>query len=188
MREFATNQTFERVVSVEMFEHMRNYQLLLRRVAKWLNPEGKAFVHVFCHRDTPYLFETEGAANWMGRHFFTGGMMPSEHLFSHFDDDLGIEHQWRVEGLHYWRTCEVWLKNLDRSREPILARFRQDVSAREARTSLQRWRIFFMACAELFRYRGGNEWFVAHYLFTNKAANVRTVKPMSPQRQQGTLV
>jgi cyclopropane-fatty-acyl-phospholipid synthase len=174
MREFATGDKFDRIVSVEMFEHMRNYELLLRRVSDWLTPRGKAFVHIFCHRERPYLFETEGAANWMGRHFFTGGMMPSEDLFSHFDDDLEIEQQWRVEGLHYWRTCEAWLRNLDRNRAAILARFRQDLSVGEARRNLQRWRIFFMACGELFRYRGGNEWFVAHYLFRNKAANAAT--------------
>ncbi|MFC1758257.1 SAM-dependent methyltransferase, partial [Planctomycetota bacterium] len=174
MRDFTTDEMFDRVVSVEMFEHMRNYELLLRRVSSWLTPEGKAFVHVFCHRDTPYLFETEGAANWMGRHFFTGGMMPSEDLFRQFGEDLEIEQQWRVDGMHYWRTCEAWLKNLDRNRKAILTRFRRDLSAREARTSLQRWRMFFMACAELFRYRGGNEWFVAHYLFANNAVSEST--------------
>ena len=122
MREFTTEGRFQRVISVEMFEHMRNFELLFRCVSNWLTPEGKAFVHIFCHRDTPYLFETEGAANWMGRHFFTGGMMPSEDLFSHFDDDLAIERQWRVSGLHYWRTCEAWLENLDRNRSAIMAR------------------------------------------------------------------
>lgn len=174
MREFATDRRFDRVVSVEMFEHMRNFELLFRRVSNWLSDDGKTFVHVFCHRDTPYLFETEGAANWMGRHFFTGGMMPSEGLFSRFAADLKIERQWRVNGLHYWRTCEAWLRNLDRHRTSILARFRQDLSSREARKSVQRWRIFFMACAELFRYRGGDEWFVAHYLFQPVAAGRAT--------------
>lgn len=169
MRDFDIQQTFDRIVSVEMFEHMRNYQLLLQRVSHWLAPNGRAFVHVFCHRHTPYLFETEGAANWMGRHFFTGGMMPSEQLFSYFENDLTIERQWRIEGLHYWRTCEAWLQNLDQHRTAILARFEQDLSRSEARRSLQRWRIFFMACAELFRYRDGNEWFVAHYLFRRQS-------------------
>lgn len=165
MRDFSTTQRFDRVVSVEMFEHMRNYELLFRRVSSWLNEEGQAFVHVFCHRDAPYLFETQGAANWMGRHFFTGGMMPSEDLFSHFGEHLTIERQWRVSGLNYWRTCEEWLKNADRNRVEILARFQQDLSPGQAKVHFQRWRIFFMACAELFRYRDGEEWFVAHYLF-----------------------
>lgn len=166
MRDFTCAEEFDRVVSVEMFEHMRNYELLLQRVSKWLTPAGKAFVHVFCHRESPYLFETEGSTNWMGRHFFTGGMMPSEDLFSHFDRDLKIEQQWRVNGLHYWRTCEAWLKNLDSNRVAILDRFETDLSRSEAKISLQRWRIFFMACAELFRHGGGDEWFVAHYRFT----------------------
>lgn len=165
MRDFDIQESFDRIVSVEMFEHMRNYELLLRRVSNWLAPHGRVFVHVFCHRHTPYLFETEGVANWMGRHFFTGGMMPSEQLFSYFEDDLTIERQWRIEGLHYWRTCEAWLNNLDQHRAAILARFRRDLSQSEAKRNLQRWRMFFMACAELFRYREGNEWFVAHYLF-----------------------
>ncbi len=171
MREFNAERRYDRVVSVEMFEHMRNYELLFRRVASWLTPEGKAFVHIFCHRNSPYLFDTEGAANWMGRHFFTGGMMPSEDLFSHFPDALSIQQQWRVSGLHYWRTCEAWLENLDQNRASILARFRQDMSAGDARKSLQRWRIFFMACGELFRYHGGDEWFVAHYRMTNNTSN-----------------
>ena len=169
MREFTIDETFDRVVSLEMFEHMRNYELLFQRVSTWLRPNEKAFVHVFCHRDMPYLFETEGAVNWMGRHFFTGGMMPSEDLFSQFHDHLEIERQWRVSGLHYWRTCEAWLRNLDRNRSATLDCFRQNLPIREAKVSLQRWRIFFMACAELFRYRGGDEWFVAHYLFRKVA-------------------
>jgi cyclopropane-fatty-acyl-phospholipid synthase len=165
MRTFTTDETFDRVVSVEMFEHMRNYELLFQRVADCLDADGKAFVHVFCHRDTPYLFESEGASNWMGRHFFTGGTMPSEDLFSYFADHLQIDRQWRVNGLHYWRTCEAWLENADRNRREILNRFQRDLSPREAKIRLRRWRIFLMACAELFRYRGGNEWFVAQYLF-----------------------
>jgi cyclopropane-fatty-acyl-phospholipid synthase len=107
----------------------------------------------------------------MGRHFFTGGMMPSEDLFSHFADDLAIEKRWRVNGMHYWRTCEAWLTNLDRNRAAILERFREDLSVRDAKLSLQRWRIFFMACAELFRYQGGDEWFVSHFLFDQANIN-----------------
>ena len=182
MRDFSTSETFDRVVSVEMFEHMRNYELLFRRVSSWMKPDGKAFVHVFCHRDSPYLFETEGAANWMGRHFFTGGMMPAEELFSHFADDLVIQRQWRVNGLHYRRTCEAWLRNLDRNRAAILHRFREDLSNREAKLNLQRWRIFLMACAELFRYRGGDEWFVAHYLF--ERASVKSLQSQVTENQQ----
>lgn len=165
MRDFAIEQRFDRVVSVEMFEHMRNHRLLMHRIANWLHPDGKLFVHIFCHRDTTYLFETEGAANWMGRHFFTGGMMPSEHHLLYFADDLKIEQQWRVGGLHYWRTCEDWLRKLDSQRAELLALFTRDMGPADARIMLQRWRIFLMACAELFRFHAGTEWFVAHYLF-----------------------
>ena len=165
MNEFEISEKFDLVVSVEMFEHMRNYQVLFQRVSRWLLPAGKAFVHVFCHKNTPYLFETAGAENWMGRHFFTGGTMPSESLFQYFSNSLKVEKQWKVSGLEYWRTCEAWLNNLDQSRDSILSRFCEDLDAHEAKICLQRWRMFFMACAELFRYRNGYEWFVSHYLF-----------------------
>ncbi|QDV23249.1 Cyclopropane-fatty-acyl-phospholipid synthase [Aureliella helgolandensis] len=178
MTEFSADEKFDRIVSVEMFEHMRNYKLLFSRLAGWLAPQGKAFVHVFCHRSTPYLFETEGADNWMGRNFFTGGMMPSVDLFSHFDDCLGIEKQWTVNGLHYWRTCEEWLRNLDSNRSRALESLSKNVGIGNAEKALQRWRMFFMACAELFRYRDGMEWFVAHYLFTPQESG-------SPQAHRG---
>lgn len=184
MTDFECQQTFDRVVSVEMFEHMRNYELLLHRVSRWLTPNGRAFVHVFCHRETPYLFETEGSSNWMGRHFFTGGMMPSANLFSHFDRDLRIEQQWRVDGTHYWRTCEAWLKNCDQNRDAILNRFAIDLPAREAKRNLQRWRIFFMACAELFRYSHGQEWFVTHYRFSKNGVKRRRIRSPNGSNNQ----
>ena len=165
MVEFTPPGEYDRIVSVEMFEHMRNYELLFRRVAEWLAPGGEAFVHVFCHAEEPYLFEAEGEDNWMGRHFFTGGVMPSEDLFDRFADDLRITERWRVDGLHYWRTCEHWLANLDRQREAIVRQFEKALPPAKARLAVQRWRMFFMACAELFRYDGGQRWFVAHYRF-----------------------
>lgn len=174
MRSFEHLEVYDRVVSVEMFEHMRNYQLLLRRVSNWLHPDGKAFVHIFCHRRTPYLFETAGQSNWMGRHFFTGGMMPSEDLLSKFADDLTITSQHRVNGLHYGRTSEAWLENLDQNHAALQLRFEQDMPRREASRTLQRWRIFFMACSELFRYHDGNEWFVGHYLMTRSTSEVKS--------------
>ena len=165
MRDFTIDRQFDRVVSVEMFEHMQNYDLLLRRVSRWLSPGGKLFVHIFCRRHLPYLFETEGADNWMGRHFFTGGVMPSENLFSHFADDLTVAQQWSVNGQHYGRTCDQWLAQLDSQYDEVVALFAADLGRAEAQLAVQRWRMFFMACAELFRFANGNEWYVAHYLF-----------------------
>ena len=181
MREFGTTERFDRVVSVEMFEHMRNYELLLQRVASWLQPHGKAFVHIFCHRESPYFFETEGDANWMGRHFFTGGMMPAYRLFDEFPNHLQVEQQWQINGLHYWRTAEAWLRNLDSHRQQLIERFGQDLPSVEAQRNLRRWRIFFLACAELFRYRGGTEWFVGHYRF------IRTPQTIEGSPQPSSL-
>jgi cyclopropane-fatty-acyl-phospholipid synthase len=187
MRTFQTSDTFDRIISVEMFEHMRNYRLLFERMARWLERDGKAFVHVFCHRRMPYLFDTEGADNWMGRHFFTGGTMPSEQLFGHFDDDLNIQRQWRVNGLHYWRTCEAWLKNLDQHRDVVLSLLEDNCKPQEAVRRLQRWRIFFMACAELFRYRSGEEWFVAHYLFEKAGAQNPEYTPINRYKNHSLI-
>lgn len=163
MRSFGTDRTFDRIVSVEMFEHMRNYELLLQRVSEWLAPRGRAFVHIFCHKSTPYLFETEGESNWMGRHFFTGGMMPSESIFDDFKHHMTVEQSWRVDGTHYAKTSEEWLSNLDVHRSVVTERLARDMPLADARKAVARWRIFFMACAELFRYAGGSEWFVGHY-------------------------
>jgi cyclopropane-fatty-acyl-phospholipid synthase len=169
MRDFDTDQRHDRIVSVEMFEHMRNYEVLLGRIARWLNPGGKLFVHIFSHRESAYLFQSRGESDWMGRHFFTGGIMPSDHLLLYFQDHLAIEQHWRVSGLHYWRTCEDWLRGQDAARGRVLDLLRAELDDKAARVSFQRWRMFFMACAELFRFRGGNEWFVSHYRFRKRA-------------------
>lgn len=168
MRDFETSESFDRVVSIEMFEHMRNYQLLMKRVSSWLKDNGKLFVHIFCNRSTSYLFETEGDENWMGRHFFTGGIMPSSHLLAEFQDELTLEQQWEVNGEHYWKTSEAWLENLDERRFLVDEVFLRDHEYDVAMRMVQRWRIFFLACAELFRYRNGKEWYVSQYLFAKR--------------------
>ncbi len=157
--------TYDRVVSVEMFEHMRNYELLLGRIARWLTPAGKLFVHIFCHRDAAYPYvDDDRPGNWMARWFFTGGIMPSDDLLLQFQRDLVVEERWRVSGVHYARTAAAWLANLDRHRVDA-TRILSTVHGDDARRWVQRWRMFFMACEELFGWNGGNEWWVSHYRF-----------------------
>jgi cyclopropane-fatty-acyl-phospholipid synthase len=160
---------FDRCVSIEMFEHMRNYETLLARVASWLKPQGKLFVHIFCHRELMYPFETQGDDNWMGRWFFTGGLMPAMDTLLYFQRDVVLEEQWRLSGVHYEKTANAWLANQDANRAEVLDVLR-DAYADEAARWHQRWRMFWMACAELFGYAGGSEWQVAHYRFRKPAA------------------
>lgn len=166
MNDFDAGRQFDRIVSVEMFEHMRNYQELFRRVSTWLKPDGRFFMHIFCHRSCTYAFEDNGPGDWMSRHFFSGGIMPSADLPLRFQRDLNIEAQWRWSGQHYERTANAWLANTDRESDAIKALFAEVYGQDKAQQWVQRWRIFFMACAELFGYREGQEWFVSHYLFS----------------------
>jgi len=163
---------FDRCVSVEMFEHMRNYETLLSRIGSWLRPGGKLFVHIFAHRDLMYPFETEGEDDWMGRHFFTGGLMPASDTLLWFQDDLRIEQRWQVDGTHYERTANHWLENQDAAREEVMGVLREAYGD-AASLWFQRWRIFWMSCAELFGYAEGSEWIVAHYRFVKAAGGLR---------------
>ena len=157
---------FDRCLSIEMFEHMRNYETLFQRIAAWLKPGGKLFVHIFCHRSLMYPFETEGEDNWMGRHFFTGGLMPAADTLLHFQDPLRIEQRWLLPGTHYEKTANHWLANQDVHADEVLAILTEAYGAAEARRWRQRWRMFWMACAELFGFDSGNQWLVAHYRFS----------------------
>lgn len=165
---FDSAERFDRVLSIEMLEHVRNHRVLLARVARWLRPGGRLFVHVFAHRELAYLYETEGEESWMARHFFTGGMMPSERWLAAAGDALVETGRWRENGRDYARTLEAWLARLDERADEaraVLARAGEPDPARQ----LRRWRIFLMACAELFAWRGGEEWFVSHATFTPAA-------------------
>jgi cyclopropane-fatty-acyl-phospholipid synthase len=160
---------FDRCVSIEMFEHMRNYETLLSRIGAWLRPGGKLFVHIFVHQHLMYPFETDGADNWMGRHFFTGGIMPSADTLLWFQQDLKLEQRWKVDGTHYQRTADHWLKNQDRHRVEVMQVLTQAYRKDLAPLWFQRWRMFWMACAELFGYENGQQWLVAHYRFSRPA-------------------
>ena len=170
MNDFATNARFDRVVSIEMFEHMRNYGELFHRINQWLLPDGRFFMHVFCHRSTPYEFIDKGPGDWMSRHFFTGGIMPSADLPLRFPQHLHIERRWHWNGTHYAQTCNTWLQKMDANKKTIMPVLAECYGEENASLWWQRWRMFFMACAELFDFNGGTEWYVGHYLF-KKAVN-----------------
>jgi cyclopropane-fatty-acyl-phospholipid synthase len=170
VNDFEPTQSFDRVMSVEMFEHVRNHELLLSRISRWLEPDGKIFVHHFSHRHHSYLYETEGEDDWMGRHFFSGGMMPADDRLLRCQQDLAVERKWRVDGTHYQKTSEAWLELQDANAEklrPILAEVYGNDGAAMWN---QRWRLFFLACSELFGYRNGNEWWVTHTLLSQTRA------------------
>ncbi len=169
MNDFDAAGTFDRIVSIEMFEHMRNYEELFRRISTWLEPEGRFFMHIFCHRTTPYEYLDKGPGDWMSRHFFSGGIMPSADLPLLFPRDLSIARRWHWNGLHYARTCRAWLQRMDERRETIMPILAATYGEADAGRWWMRWRMFFMACEELFRFHEGNEWFVSHYLFSKAA-------------------
>jgi cyclopropane-fatty-acyl-phospholipid synthase len=169
MNDFDTqDHRFDRVVSLEMFEHMRNYEELLRRISGWMKPEGLLFVHIFCHRRFAYEFQSQGSDNWMGQYFFTGGIMPSDELLLHFARDLHVVRRWRWSGVHYQRTAEAWLENLDQGRDALLPVLSDVYGGQEAERWFVRWRVFFLACSELFGFHNGQEWWISHYLLSQR--------------------
>ena len=167
MNDFDTAERFDRIVSVEMFEHLRNWPQAFARVARWLNPQGRFFMHVFAHRGAPYPFVERDASDWMSKHFFSGGMMPSDDLALLCQDDLRLLNRWRWDGTHYQRTSEAWLRNMDDNRSALWPLFERAYGS-EAGVWWQRWRLFFLSVAELFGFENGQQWWVSHYLFERR--------------------
>jgi cyclopropane-fatty-acyl-phospholipid synthase len=163
MNVFQIEETFDRVVSVEMFEHMANWRALLSRVRGWLKPEGKVFIHIFTHKSQPYRFDRNDKSDWIAQHFFTGGIMPSHELIRHFPDLFQVEKEWKWSGWHYRQTAEHWLQNMDRNDEEV-SRILRPVYGDQADLWKNRWRMFFLATSGLFGYGDGREWGVSHYL------------------------
>jgi cyclopropane-fatty-acyl-phospholipid synthase len=159
---------FDRIVSVEMLEHMKNYQQLFERIAHWLKPEGRFFAHIFTHRHAAYHYEVGEEDDWMARYFFTGGQMPSDDLLLYFQEHLQIEKHWQLSGTHYQKTAAAWLRNMDAARSELLPMIEATYGRSEKRRWWSYWRLFFIACEELWGYRNGEEWIVSHYLFKRR--------------------
>jgi len=176
MATFDTLKTFDRVISIEMFEHMRNYKSLLANINRWLNDNGTLFVHVFVHKELTYKFDVVDETDWMSKYFFSGGIMPSEHLFYYFNQDLLVREHWRVNGVHYSKTAKAWLENMDTHKQIIMDLFTKHYPSGEATKWFNYWRIFFMSCEELWDYKNGEEWFVSHYLFEKQKINESRIK------------
>jgi cyclopropane-fatty-acyl-phospholipid synthase len=170
MNDFAAPDRYDRVVSVEMFEHMRNWGALLERVSRWMKPDGKLFIHIFTHARFAYPFEVRNSGDWMAQHFFTGGMMPSDDLLDHFSQHLAVREHWRVSGTHYQKTAQAWLANMDANKSQLMPLFAATYGVGAAKKWWVRWRIFFMACVQLWGFRGGEEWIVSHYLLETVSA------------------
>ena len=167
MNDFETENKYDRVVSIEMFEHMRNYKKLLSKISSWLHDDGKLFIHIFTHQSVVYPFENQGEADWMAREFFSGGMMPSHDLLLHFQDDLIIDDVWSMLGTHYEKTSIAWVNKMDANKDRIMKIFLKTYGD-DAKLWFQRWRIFFMSCEKLFGYNNGSEWGVSHYRFNKR--------------------
>ncbi len=167
INEYHPDILFDCIVSIELFEHLRNYQLLFEKLNNWLHPEGQLFVHIFSHKKYTYFFDVINKNDWMARHFFTGGMMPSKDYIFNFSKSFNCQSHWIINGLHYSKSLEAWLKNMDSSLNEIIPVFKA-AYGKDYKKFIAYWRIFFMACSETFSMQKGAEWHVNHYLFKKK--------------------
>ena len=172
MNNLSLEGSFDRIISIEMFEHMRNYGALLKKLGNHLQNDGKMFVHIFTHRNHPYPYEIRGPSDWMSKYFFTSGLMPSHDIFSYFEEDFVVERKWKIDGLHYAKTCNLWLQNHYRNRKSILNIFTRHYP--NPKQWFVRWQLFFLACEELFACNDGKEWFVSHYLLAPRQDKILT--------------
>jgi cyclopropane-fatty-acyl-phospholipid synthase len=165
---FQTEKKFDKIISIEMFEHMRNWQKLLKKLSNMLNPGGSLFIHIFTDKTYPYFFELNSQSGWMAKYFFSGGLMPSVNLISYFTEDFSIERLWKVSGLHYHKTLEAWLQKMKRNKKDILSIFRATYGNKNAKKWWNYWKIFFISCSEAFKYDSGNRRFISHYFLKNR--------------------
>ncbi|HSD64739.1 MAG TPA: cyclopropane-fatty-acyl-phospholipid synthase family protein [Ignavibacteriaceae bacterium] len=165
MNTFVIDKKYDRIVSVEMFEHMRNYAALFNNIHGLLKPGGELFIHIFTHREYSYLFEVKNETDWMAKYFFTGGIMPGNNLLFYFSGNFEVKNHWIINGRHYEKTSNAWLKNMDRNKDSILKLFSETYGGKNKIKWWVYWRVFFMSCAELWGYKNGEEWMVSHYLF-----------------------
>ncbi|KAJ4830155.1 hypothetical protein Tsubulata_042905 [Turnera subulata] len=165
---FEMEASYDRIFSIEMFEHMKNYGQLLNKISKWMKQDTLLFVHYFCHKAFAYHFEDINEDDWITRYFFTGGTMPSANLLLYFQDDVSIVNHWLVNGKHYSKTSEEWLKRMDKNLASIKPIMESTYGKDQSLKWTVYWRTFFIAVAELFGYNNGDEWMVAHFLFRKK--------------------
>ena len=163
------NTQFDRIISIEMFEHLRNYKLILSSLNNLLKPDGRLFIHIFCHKKLTYFYEMKNNFDWMTKYFFQGGIMPSKDIFEYFDDELEIINQWDINGNHYSKTCKAWLNNHYKNRKKILDIFHKHYD--KPKIWFNRWRIFFLSCEAFFALNNGKEYFVSHYLLKKKSGH-----------------
>lgn len=170
---FFTGYKFDRVISLEMFEHMKNYERLMAKVISWLKPSGMLFTQILCHREFPYAFDSKKGSDsgWMAENFFSGGTMPSADLFMYFQNDAILVDHWRMNGSHYSKTLEAWLQKTDKNVEKVKQVFVSAYGEDQAEKKLFSWRLFFIFCSEAFNYRNGNEWMVAFHLFKKRPSS-----------------
>ena len=165
INDFRTEEKYDRILSIEMFEHTKNTKKLMNLINDWLNPNGLFFMHVFAHKENPYYFDRDQKNAWMAKYFFTGGMMPNHNLFKDLKSNLEYQKSWILSGEHYERTSNAWLDKMDQNKSKILSLFERSNGSSVAKRKFHFWRLFYIACAEIFGYDNGNEWVVSHHLF-----------------------